>query len=240
MKKAIIAGIIGVASLISGCGAGGDGDHSESGVDWDGFLVAGNTQWRCRDIQNGQFVPNHACGHLKITDQRWPTPGVKLPSIQWLPGVEISTVCSKEMYDYKLTLATIPKYPTGIVVENHFDLREALWIAAPNVAIKKPITIWYDMRKDSPTYRQEIKREYYHWDNERYEKGTSGHAKFHYGYWREINAGPYAILWKINDYHWIIWTIKDGQCRPFRMDNGNYAETILTVHPTEIYYDIRY
>ena len=224
MKKTLFALSLTASAFLTGCGGGG-GD-SNPGWDWDGFLVSGSTQWRCRDIGNGQFAPDHACTGLPKTDQRWPTVGVvPVPGGGWTKGVEISKVCAGPMEDYKIKMQSVQSIHAldyksigvntpmpivdGVITKSYIDIGDALWEAAPYVATTKPRGLSVNGTV------------YFSWDLPY--PNTQPPAPLHNtDYWREANTGTIAIMWKKSDFHWVVWVIRDGKCGSFNMENGNY------------------
>ena len=237
MRKFLAIATLSVFAL-TGCGGGGSAD---TGWDWDGFLVNGSTQWRCRDIGSGQFAPDSACSQLQKTDQRWPTAGVS-PALNggWSPGVAVSTVCSAQMADYKIKM--------GAIQSLHTEDYAAIGVAPPatdgtswnpttgytGTLIDGVITKHYFDLRDAlweatpyiaitkPSRKANDGTLVFNWPSGITNSyGGTPYVDFHTNFWRE-DSGDYGILWKKSEFHWAIWVIVKGKCGSFNMENGNY------------------
>lgn len=184
MKKTLIVSLLAASAFLTGCGGGGD---------------------------------------------TTPT-AVVVPNVVWTKGVEISKVCAVPMEDYKTKMQSVQSTHTldyrtigintpmpivdGVITKSYIDIRDALWEAAPYVAITKP-----------RQYRDPIfytGMPFFAWNDITYPDGTTTYSQYHADYWKEANTGTFAIMWKKSDFHWAVWVIKNGKCGYFNMENGNY------------------
>jgi hypothetical protein len=133
MKKTISLISLAVATLLTGCGGGGNPETASvavpvvvvdagtslitvpsldlpvknNGMFWDGF-IEGVTQWQCRDSNTNKITYNHLCADQKVNDLKWPTAGVPATTNLWYRGAAIQSVCAENITRYVTSRAGQP------------------------------------------------------------------------------------------------------------------------------------